>query len=511
MIERLFSLKGRIFALILKKIIYILLFFSSQVSLAQYEVDYTPILQEAYNSIIHLDFDQANKQLGQSKIDDPNNLAYLHLENYIDFFRLFIYEDKEYFEKVKSKKAERIELLEQLEDDDPYKNFVIAEINLQWALTRSKFDELFKAGREIYAAYKLLEENTSEFPDFIYNYKSLSIIHSLVETISVPGFFKNIFGMSGSIEQGLNEIYNVTQFAEGNDFIFSLEAEAIYIFMALYQDNNQKLAFDFLKDSNLKRSKSPLAAFVQLKLLQRAGRNDEAIVLLLETLSYTSAKQFPYLYFLMGVSHLRKLNEESSTYFNEFLDNFDGLHYIKEAHQKLAWASLIFENDVDEYNRQMKLCLKNGQALIDDDKQAVKEANRNQVPNPTLLQARLLFDGGYYQKAYQTLITNSELFYQDENLKLEYYYRLGRITQSLKNYPESIQYYFQTISADTNQTSYMSCNAALNLGIIYESQNDFKKAKKHFNQCISMSPDEYQQSLHQKAKTGLNRIQNNLK
>jgi len=469
------------------------------------------IHQEAYNSIINLDFEKANRQLEEIKMNDPNNLAYLHLENYIDFFRLFIYEDKDYFENVKSNKSKRIDLLEKLDDDDPYKNFVIAEINLQWALTRSKFDELFKSGREIYTAYKLLQANTTEFPDFIYNYKSLSIIHSLVETISVPGFFKNIFGMSGSVEQGLDEISRVNKYAQENSFMFTLEAEAIYIFMALYQDNNQELAFDFLNESNLKKSKSPLAAFVKLKLLQRAGYNDEAIELLLETLSYTSAKQFPYLYFLMGVSHLRKLNEESSSYFNEFLDNFDGLHYIKEAHQKLAWASLIFENDVDEYHRQMKLCLINGQALIDDDKQAVKEANKNQVPNPTLLKARLLFDGGYYQKAYQTLITNSEFLYRDERLKLEYYYRLGRITQALKNYPESIQYYYQAISADENQTSYMSCNAALNLGIIYESQHDYEKAKKHFDQCIAMSPDEYQHSLHQKAKTGLNRIQNNLK
>lgn len=497
--------------MVLKKIVYILLLCFSQVSLAQYEVDYTPLLQEAYQSIIMLDFEKANIQIEKSKKENPDNLAYLHLENYLDFFHLFIYEDLSYFEKVKSNKEDRIALLENLDDDDPFKNFVIAEINLQWALTRSKFDELFKAGREIYSAYKLLEENTEKFPDFIYNYKSLSIIHSLVETISVPGVFKNIFGMSGSVEQGLNEISRVNEYAEEHTFIFSLEAEAIYIFMALYQDNNQEHAFEFLNRSNLKKSKSPLAAFVQVKLLQRTGHNDQAIELLLETLSYTSVKQFPYLYFLMGVSHLRKLNEESISYFNEFLENFDGLHYIKEAHQKLGWASLVFENDIKEYKRQMESCLQNGQALIDDDKQAIKEARKNEVPNPILLTARILYDGGYYQKAYQTLITNAEILYQDEQLKLEYYYRFARITQALKNYPESIQYYNLTIVSDKNQTSYMSCNAVLNLGIIYESQKEYKKAQKHFNHCLSMSPDEYQQSLHQKAKTGLNRIQKKLK
>jgi len=358
----------------------------------------------------------------------------------------------------------------------------------------------------VYSAYRLLEKNTEQFPDFIYNYKSLSIIHSLVETIEVPGVFKNIFGMSGSINQGLEEIVEVNDYADQFPFIFELEAEAIYIFMSLYQDNNKELAFAYLEETELKSSKSPLAAFVQVKLLQRAGKNDEAINLLLETLSYTSVKEFPYLYFLMGVSNLRKLNEESISYFNEYLDYFKGIHYIKEAHQKLAWASLIFEDDIPSYKYQMQQCIVQGNALIDDDKQALQEAKNEKIPNPILLRARLLYDGGYYQKAYQELIKNAHLFYNDEAFQMEYFYRLARITQALKNYPEAIQYYHQTIGADLKRTSYMSCNAALNLGIIYESQDNFPKAAQYFKQCLAMSPSEYQQSLHQKAKTGLNRI-----
>jgi len=427
----------------------------------QYHLEYTSVLEEAYHSIIHLEFEEAKLKIEKSKRNDPNNLAYIHLENYIDFFKLFIYEDKAYFNQVKENKNIRIDLLDKLDDNDPFKNFVIAEINLQWALTRSKFNELFKAGREVYSAYRLLEKNTEQFPDFIYNYKSLSIIHSLVETIEVPGVFKNIFGMSGSINQGLEEIVEVNDYADQFPFIFELEAEAIYIFMSLYQDNNKELAFAYLEETELKSSKSPLAAFVQVKLLQRAGKNDEAINLLLETLSYTSVKEFPYLYFLMGVSNLRKLNEESISYFNEYLDYFKGIHYIKEAHQKLAWASLIFEDDIPSYKYQMQQCIVQGNALIDDDKQALQEAKNEKIPNPILLRARLLYDGGYYQKAYQELIKNAHLFYNDEAFQMEYFYRLARITQALKNYPEAIQYYHQTIGADLKRTSYMSCNAAL--------------------------------------------------
>ena len=493
----------------LKRALYILfIVFAGANLFAQYEVNYDTTLEEAYALIIDLDFEKAENLIAGYKKNKPNNLAYLHLENYIDFFKLFIYEDLDYFNKVKANKEYRIDLLEQLPTDNPFRDFIIAEINLQWALTRSKFDELFKAGREVYAAYKLLEKNTEKFPDFIYNYKSLSIIHSMVETIEVPGVFKNIFGMSGTVTQGLTEIQQVNDYADNHPFIFELEAEAIYIFMALYQENNQELAFNYLEETALNYSQSPLATFVKVKLLQRAGKNDEAIDLLLETLSYTSVKEFPYLYFLMGVSNLRKLNEEAVSYFNEYLDYFEGIHYIKEAHQKLGWSALIFENDEATYHYQMQNCLTEGSAMIDDDKQALQEANKLKVPNRILLRARLLYDGGYYQKAYQELIKNSKLFYKDEVFKMEYFYRLARITQALKNYPEAIQYYHQTMASDEGQRSYMTCNAALHLGIIYESQNDLKKAKKYFNQCLQLNPTEYRLSLHQKAKTGLNRISN---
>ena len=133
---------------------------------------------------------------------------------------------------LKKNKSKRIDLLkEHLKDDDPYKRFVIAEIQLQWALARSKFNQLFRAGREVVNAYNLLEDNAKDFPDFIYNKKSLSIIHSLIETITIPGIFKKIFGIDGSIELGLQEIEEVIDYSHNHDFLFAEEADAIYAFI----------------------------------------------------------------------------------------------------------------------------------------------------------------------------------------------------------------------------------------------------------------------------------------
>ncbi|MEL6986374.1 MAG: tetratricopeptide repeat protein, partial [Bacteroidota bacterium] len=53
---------------------------------------------------------------------------------------------------------------------------------------------------------------------------------------------------------------------------------------------------------------------------------------------------------------------------------------------------------------------------------------------------------------------------------------------------------------------YFACNAALQSGLIYETQKDYKQATYFFRLCRSMKPEEYKTSLHQKAKSGLQRL-----
>ena len=49
--------------------------------------------------------------------------------------------------------------------------------------------------------------------------------------------------------------------------------------------------------------------------------------------------------------------------------------------------------------------------LLDDDKLAEKEATKKEAPNVYLLKARLLSDGGYYEKAISTILRKSQQKY----------------------------------------------------------------------------------------------------
>lgn len=124
-----------------------------------------------------------------------------------------------------------------------------------------------------------------------------------------------------------------------------------------------------------------------------------------------------------------------------------------------------------------------------------------------LLKARLLFDGGYYTKAHDLLksIKPTKAFDTLKD-KLEYIYRLGRVHHKMEDYENAIKLYESTIEIGEKLSYYFAANSALELGNLYESQNDYEKAKIYFEKCLEMKDHEYENSLSQKAKAGLLRI-----
>ena len=56
------------------------------------------------------------------------------------------------------------------------------------------------------------------------------------------------------------------------------------------------------------------------------------------------------------------------------------------------------------------------------------------------------------------------------------------------------------------ENSFFACNAALQLGLIYEEQGFKKDAIYYFRECKNIDPDVYQGQLHKKADTGLERL-----
>lgn len=469
--------------------------------------DFSAEAREAYDLATQLRLTEAKAKVAQIKITDPDNLTAYYIENYIDFFTIFINEDKKEFQRLEKAKDQRIKKIKEGDSSSPYHLFMQAEIKLQWALVRLKFEEYVTALFEIKSAYKLLEKNQKRFPDFVANKKSLAIMHAMIGT--VPDNYrwgvKLLSGMDGTIAQGQRELEEVIDYGKKQDFIFEQEAVVLYAFLMLHLNNKSTDAWNIISNSNLDHKTSPLAAFALANLAMRTGRNGEAIKILSERPTDSNYHSFHYLDYMMGVAKLRQLDDDAAVYLKQYASNFKGQNYIKEAYQKLAWDAVL-KNDTKAYHRYMKDCQQYGHAFVESDKNALKEAKEGLIPNTTLLKARLLFDGGYYQRAYDLLKEKSYADFKDLKSQLEFNYRLGRVTHQLRLTEEAIHYYNITIDKGRKQSYYFACNAALQLGKLYESLKDYGMAKQNFKKCLGIYPEEYQSGLHQQAKAGLNRL-----
>ncbi len=472
---------------------------------AQYYFDDSPNIRKAYVAATSLKFTEADSIIQIIKKEEPENLLVVHIENYIDFFSLFISEDKKEFDRLIKNKSKRLDYITEYGDQNsPYYLFVQAEIELQWAVVRAKFKQLFKAGSGSYTAYKLLKKNVELYPEFVANKKSLSAIHALAKT--VPGIVKMLFGIDGSLEQSISEIEEVIKYSENNNFLYREEAIAVYVYIQFYQNNQKNKAYEYLLNSELDPSKNPLACFLIATMAQKMNDNEKALETLLSRPRGNKFAPFYYLDFMEGKSWLYKLDKRAKAPILNFIKNFKGRHYIKEAYQKLAWYELSIQENYPMYKYYMKEVEKYGYDLIDEDKQALKESHKNQRPNVILLRARLLYDGGYLQKAYALLIKNAYQFTSKSDWSIEYNYRLGRITHALKSPFDALSYYGKSLLLGTNSKEYYPCSSALHMGYIYENEGLYKEARMSYKKCLELKPSDYANSLHQKAKSGLQRL-----
>lgn len=459
-------------------------------------------LQEAYRDIISLKIKSGQNKLNIIKLNDPQNAMTYYIENYADFFTLFIQEEEAKYNSLLKNKDIRINKIKASDPGSPYFLFCQAEIILQWATIKLKFGDKISAATDVYEAYRLLEKNKQKFPDFTENNKSLSIIHALAE--SVPAWVRKIMNIKGSVDLGTSEIKLLANKSFAEKSIFKEEIIAIYSYILFYSNNKREEAYRLFENYHLDHKTNPLIAFLKATMAQKTGRNEAALKILEERPKGDEFLSFYYLDYMYGKFKLHRLDKNADQYIITFLTNFKGKHYIKEAWQKLAWYHLIVNHDVTKYKQYMKSCATRGQSLIDEDIQANKEAKLNQIPNEVLLRARLLFDGGYYAKCQNLLILNSEKFTKAIH-DGEYYYRLARVTDALKNYTDALEYYDLTI-IKSDPGKYYSCSAALQSGLIYEQQNKYIKARFYFEKCLSLDPAGYSSSLHQKAKSGLDRV-----
>ncbi len=470
--------------------------------------------QSAYRDIICLRFTDAQQKIAfEKKLNPGNPLPYL-LDNYIDFITAMISEEDKDYKHLRENRDIRLRYLAGSDRNSPWYLYSQAEIYLQLGFARVKFGEYINGSMDINRAYRLLEKNATRFPSFLPNQVRLGLLHALVGT--VPDKYRwavTALDFKGTIPQGIGELRQAFKVCSVNgNYNFLLPETAFLLsFVAVNLSGDKKdatrLTSEFTGPALRKwLVDSPLINYCYANLSIKTGNNDLAIATMASCNRGDGRYPFHFLDYVLGVAKLNRLDHDSYQLLMRFVGNFRGKNYIRSAYQHLAWYYLIQGNE-EKYGFYMNRILLRGYNVVDNDRQAFNDAKKGIRPDLDLLKARLLFDGGYFERSCQSLTDfASSSRIRDPGLNLEYAYRLARVYDEWGRKQLAIDWYLKTIRLGESSTAYYAANSALHLGMIYENSHQYKFAASYYRKCMDMKFDDYNFSITQKAKSGLNRI-----
>jgi hypothetical protein len=461
----------------------------------------------AYALVSAFRIDEGLNIIRLQSITFPDNQIWPYLEDYADFLNIFLQEDLRSIADYMEASNARLEKLALLPENNPMSLMTQAQINLHHCALHLQQSQFLSAAADINKAFKLLKKNQKDFPGDLANlrlYASLKVAFG-----AIPDQYRWLVSMvtslSGSIEEGLKELHHILNISNRESNVYYDET---IIFTAIAEgrlNNKPEVGLQLLNSYFGKTNLPGPVQYVTANLLVETGNNDGAIHTLEQPPVVPGALRIPFMEFMLGECKLFRGDADADTYFKNFLVFHKGKHYIKEAHQKLAWYCLL-KGDRPGYFNHMQQILIKGASTTDEDQQALLEAESHDTPHPILLRARLYYDGGYYDQALNLLTQTLYDGLSQHQHRLELLYRTGRVLQAKKENAEALHYYSLTITSGQFEPYYYACSAALQSGVIHESLGSHTAAAKFYYMCLEMEPATYASSLHQKARMGLNRI-----
>lgn len=458
----------------------------------------------AYEQMISFKLGDGRKTLSKEIKADPYNHLIILLQNYEDFIRLTFADDPELYQRRKAYKEKRLKFLNNSDKKSPYYRLTKGVIYLQWSLIHIKNKENWKAATDFRKAHLLFKENKKLFPKF----KETDIFYGAQKAIigTVPNDYKwisNLIGLRGNIKEGMNLLKNSI---DAKPSFFKHDAIFYYIFLNEIVLNNSKKALRLIKTYNVDEKNNYLYTFMSSNLMLNNFRAKKVIPII-ENRNKSAAYLQPIIFdYALGSAYLHTLNyNKAIPYLKKYL-NSKSYFYKKDAALKIAYAYYLTGNTKEASVYRNKI-LKIGTTITDMDKQAIKVYKQGRYGNKNLLKARLLFDGGSFSRSV-TLLENDLLKTKLSNIeKLEWDYRLARVYDESRKLNKAISFYKKTLLAPNPTKEYYPARAALQLGFIYEKQNNISLATKYFKKVLAIAGHEYKTSLDHKAKSGLLRIQ----
>lgn len=451
---------------------------------------------KSYHQLLAL---KINDQTIDLQRERNSTLYLIHFRNSIE---LLISDSEQQLETYEKSTSKILDHFKKQKENSPYLKFYTAEVLLQSAFVHLKLGHELSSGWELRKAYREIRRNIKEHPDFLPQYKTIGLLHVIIG--SVPDKYSwllSLLGMEGSVTKGLSELEELAN----SDNLFKTEAELLTLLMQGYILQETEKSVEGLQQLYNGDTSNLLIGYLYVSVLMKNQKNETALIVLeslnnLQTLEYI---QFSLLQYLKAEVLLQKGNYSKAIHqYQQFISTHKGQNYLKDANYKTGLAYWLLDES-DSTSKYFSLARNTGKKLTEVDKHAAKQLDRKEMSNRKIMEVRLLTDGGYYEEALAKLhkIRSNEI--KNDRDRVELSYRKARIYHQTNQVNEAIAFYKLTINCNVKNNWYFAPNSALQLGFIYQSENNQYLAEKYFKKALSYKDHEYKNSIDNKAKSAL--------
>jgi hypothetical protein len=491
----------------------LILIFCGQNMHTQTFVHFDQTCSQAYLEASRMRLNSAKSIIQEAQKKDNENKAYDFVLNYTELVNLMVNANRTDFQNFKTVCTERISSTESITTESPIRDAIVAELYFHRAMARLLFSEKIRAAFDLRKAKLLSNSNRKKHPHFDYNLKLSGLLNLI--TGSIPDHLKwaaSLASLSGNIEEGIREINKYFRIVKEDTILNCFYPEAICLKLATTQSfdpitragkSPRNIIFDEQTQNEI--GKNQLLTFVCADYLMKNSMNEQAINILLSRNFDDSYIAFSYLDYLTGIALQNKLDPRAVSHLFKYVLNSANRNYVKAAYQRIAWHYLI-NNSTEKYHEYLQSVLRFGLSNSESDNAAADEAKSLNPPDINLLKAKLLFDGGYFDRSLETL-KNYQITKQISENNIEYLYRMARIYDEKNEKNTAIKYYQMVIAQSADKPWYYAANSYLMLGFMHEIRNENAFALKYYNECLKLNPNKYKVSIHQKAKAGRNRVE----
>lgn len=469
---------------------------------------FTPGCVEAQKHIAALRLSKASALLGEEKKAHPNNAAVTLLENTLDYYRIVTSQDFALTKELDRIKDKRLDILKAIPASSPYLLYAQSEAHVQWAFIKFLKEEYVGAMFEFRSAYQLANENNKKYPDFKPGLKTLGMFKALLGTS--PHNYKwilNAAGLAGDFETGMNMIGQYMKGETLPEFILDRQSAIFYYTLFTLNFGEKNKAWEFCEEHTRDYQTNAMSCYLRAYVGGKTAHNDEAIQVLQSRPKGNDYEPFYLLDYLLGQCKLNRLDEDADQSLKRFVSFYKGKSLLRDAYRRIGWYYLL-RNDTEKYKVYRELCKRYGGSGNEEDRNIQREMASGISHDLVILKARLLFDGGYYLKAEETIKQRTPEQLKTNYQKLEYYYRYARILQEQNKLSKATELFGIVIkNAPFNTPYYFAPNACLQMGYIYQKLGFKQIARSHFLNVSNYNKAEYIQSLEIKAENELAKLE----